>query len=143
MAADSQGTACDNTRYRCDKLFRIRGLLVGVCGEDKGTSAFIDYFRSGGGDPDEWDFEDGLALVLCPRRGILRYEGTGRPDKVHEPFFAIGSGAPIALGAMEAGATAEQAVAAACRWNTECGLPVVSMHIGKSYVKRQREKVVR
>lgn len=115
MAADSRGTTSANIPYHCDKLFRVRGVLVGVCGEDRGTSAFLAFFRQGGGDPDEWDFEDASALVLCPKRGILHYDATGRPDVVKEPFFAIGSGAPVALGAMEQGATAAEAVAAACR----------------------------
>ena len=138
MASDSRGTLASNIPYHCEKLYRIRGRLVGVCGEDKGTLAYVEFFTKGG-KPDDWEFSDASALVLCPKRGILHYDASGRPDPVKESFFAIGSGAQVALGAMEHGATAAEAVAAACRWNTECGLPVVSMHIGTRNVRRRKE----
>jgi len=47
-----------------------------------------------------------------------------RIDIDHE-FFAIGSGAAIALGAMAFGASAEVAVEIACRYDTCSGPPVV------------------
>lgn len=138
MAADSRGTLSSDIPYLCEKLFRVRGMLVGVCGEDKGIGRLIDFLRSGGGDPDEWDFDDASALVLCPKRGILHFDQNGRPDRVKEPFFAIGAGASAALGAMEVGASAEEAVAAACRWNTNCGLPVVSMQLTPAAKRRHK-----
>lgn len=129
MAADSRGKTASDVPYQCEKLFRIRGMLVGVCGDDKGTNRLIAFFRGGERNPEQWDCVDGSALVLCPKRGLLHYDANARPDLVKEPFWAIGSGAPVALGAMERGATAIEAVEAACRWNTDCGLPVVSMNL--------------
>lgn len=41
--------------------------------------------------------------------------------EVKESFLAIGSGAPYALGAMERGASAEQAVKVAIKYDSACG----------------------
>lgn len=40
------------------------------------------------------------------------------------PFFALGSGLELALGAMAAGATAEEAANICCEWDAGCGAPV-------------------
>lgn len=132
MAADSRNTV-DGHHYRCDKLFRIRGMLVGVAGDNGPSNALIEYLRAGEPESglDKWNeqVKGGSALVLCHRRGILHYEESTRPDIVREPFFAIGLGAGVALGSMERGASAAQAVKAACRWNVNCGLPVQTLSL--------------
>ncbi|MCX7177968.1 MAG: hypothetical protein NTX56_04090 [Proteobacteria bacterium] len=50
-------------------------------------------------------------------------EGNG-VEPVSTEFSAVGTGAPIAIGAMARGATAEQAVRIACRWNVFCRPPI-------------------
>ncbi len=44
-------------------------------------------------------------------------------------FHAIGSGEDYAMGAMAHGANVREAVAIACKYNTDCGLPVQYMEI--------------
>lgn len=128
MAADSRMTEAD-APARCDKLFLINGRIVGVAGEDAPTAAYLEFFRGGEQYHDKFDFEDGSALVLCPKRGLLLYNGSQWPDRVRERFFAIGSGAGVALGAMQLGASAAGAVRAAIRWNVFCGAPVRTMRL--------------
>lgn len=137
MAADSRATIDHDQHYHCDKTYQVGKLLVGVAGEDAGCLAFVEYFRSGCADPDEYDFGESAALVLCPKRGILLFPGCGWPDPVREEFYAIGSGGPVALGAMTMGASAVEAVEAACKWNVNCGLPVVSLSLKKRMVRRK------
>lgn len=132
MATDSRATAEDGRIHHCDKLYRFGPLIVGVSGSQAGCMSFVRYFRSRAQDQDDYDFEGASALVLCPKRGILIFDDCGEPDPVHEPFYAIGAGGPVALGAMHMGASAVEAVEAACRWSVTCGLPVVSMSMKRS-----------
>lgn len=44
--------------------------------------------------------------------------------QINEPFFAIGSGDSYALGAMDRGASAKQAVETAIKFDSACGGPV-------------------
>lgn len=68
-----------------------------------------------------------LSLVVLPD-GSMWCIGTGKDyggvEPVQHPFFAIGSGSHVALGAMQQGASAKEAVAAACRWNIYCREPI-------------------
>src|SRR6185312_1506553 len=132
MATDSRATAEDGKAHRCEKLYRFGPLIVGVSGSHPGCMAFVRYFRARAEEQDDYDFEGASALVLCPKRGILIFDDCGEPDPVQEPFFAIGSGGQVALGAMHMGASAVQAVEAACRWNASCGLPIISMSMKRS-----------
>lgn len=43
--------------------------------------------------------------------------------RINRDYYAVGSGKRTALGAMWRGATADQAVHAACEWEMECRLP--------------------
>ena len=71
---------------------------------------------------------DGL-LVMPDRRTY--YVGSGKKDKTEErfaqiieftePFQAIGSGGKFALGALDRGATVEQAVLTAIKYDPSCG----------------------
>ncbi len=141
MASDSLGTLGKTTPYRCEKIYRIRGQLVGVAGETHGCMAFVELFRNSGADPEEYEFDDAAALVLRSDGRIFIYDECGWPDPVFESFFAIGSGADIALGAMHAGFTAVQAVEAAIRWNVNCGGNVASLSLkGVSSVKARKAR---
>lgn len=64
-------------------------------------------------------------LVVEPSGAIHQCDSSGRVDHIKEPFFAIGSGREFAFGAMECGATAEQAVQAAIRWCDSVGGKVI------------------
>jgi hypothetical protein len=46
-------------------------------------------------------------------------------SRIREPFYAIGCGRALAIGAMAAGATAEEAVKIACNYDIECREPVI------------------
>lgn len=44
--------------------------------------------------------------------------------EIKEPFVAVGSGKELAIGALDRGATAEQAVKTAIKFDTSCGGPI-------------------
>ena len=136
MAADSRGTFGQQP-YHCGKIYRTRAGIVGMAGESSACLAFAQHF-DGVEVPDE-HLKGAAALVLCAD-GIVLYDESVRGELVQEPFFAIGSGAPVALGAMHMGATARQAARAACRWNNDCGLPVVALRLTAAKSRARRSK---
>lgn len=65
-------------------------------------------------------------VVVSKEKGLLRYNGSPIPHLHGLNKIAIGEGAPFAYGAMDYGATAEQAVATAIKYSVHCnGVPEV------------------
>jgi hypothetical protein len=52
---------------------------------------------------------------------ILRYEQDCLPYEIEDKKYAIGSGRDFAIGAMEMGASAEEAVLVASKYEVSCG----------------------
>lgn len=132
MAGDSRTlfTGADNLKVGTRKLVRVGKYVVGVAGEVCPSDGQIVECLFKAKLPretpqalagDKWDFS---ALVAGP--GVLfLYESMmhGR-QAVREPFFAIGGGAEVCMGALEMGASAVEAVTAACKWAATCDFPV-------------------
>ena len=123
MAADSQISDGDLAR-KCEKIHKINGEIIGFAGEAQDGLAFIDWFRKGKPD-DKPELSDDFSGVMLTKSGqILEYESKLYPRKVLEKTYAIGNGSHVAIGAMEMGASPEQAVKIACKWIDGCKLPV-------------------
>jgi hypothetical protein len=128
MAADSRQTF-NGRPNRCVKIYARGGAVIGLAGDEGPGLLFLDWHGSGRSRPEllvlgEGDFE---ALVLDDRLRLWRYDRWCRGERIHEKFFAIGTGADAAMGAMHAGATARRAVEIACKLDINSGLPVVVM----------------
>lgn len=132
MAADSRVThdsEAGGTRlFRTEKVFRKGKVLIGLAGESEPGLIFLDWYGTGKEPPSiliagDADF---TALVLT-RRGLYEYGKYCRPEKVLEPFYAIGSGCKAALGAMHMGANAQTAVRIACKIDPYSAPPIVVM----------------
>lgn len=68
---------------------------------------------------------DSHGSAILVRDGVIRrIEQWGLPYSTVRPPFALGSGHAYALGALAMGATAVQAVRAACKYDQGSGLPV-------------------
>ncbi len=79
--------------------------------------------------------EDSFGGLLVRPGGLVLQLGSKLvPFEIRGPFHADGSGHEIALGAMHMGATAIQAVEAACEWGARCRGPV-QWHRVQSCVK--------
>lgn len=128
LAADSAFIQCDQMWGTAEKIWRRDdGTLVG----GHGSAGFCEAFRAwvmGGEEgeaPRAEKTEDGYSDGL-----IVRPDGTievHTPDGVIPfagPFYAMGSGEALALGAMAAGLSAPEAAAVACEFNIYCGGPV-------------------
>lgn len=113
------------------KIAKRGPLLAGVTGETAFGRVFLDWFR--GPEFEGWLDSDGSrypnlvnaakpdkethGYIFLPDHSVIRFEQGQPPFRTVQPFFAVGSGAWVAVGAMEMGASAAQAVAAAHKWD--------------------------
>ncbi len=136
VAADSRCTWEDGKYELSDKLFRVpkgvhKGHIVGTTGADSPGMVFFDWYC----DPKKENkpvlkFEDeAFTCVIFTPDGVFTADDHCRLLPVHEPYGAMGSGADFAIGAMDKGASAIDAVRIACRHNAFCGPPIKSMLI--------------
>lgn len=135
LAADSCETVEgeDSGTYKglCLKIFCVGAFRVALQGDSSPGMVWLAWFRSVAEKtvnnqyilwptpPEMVDRfldhgADFTAVVLCPNKRLFIYDEWGLPIEVSEPFYAVGSGAKAARGAMAAGAGAVAAVEAAC-----------------------------
>lgn len=125
LAADkmsnSQGTISTVT-----KIWRISNHLIGGSGNFSSIMSLRNWF-SNGCIKDEWPEcqkdkdRCSTLLVITPDGKIQLYDHDPYPCEIEDVFHAIGGGRDFAMGAMEMGASAHQAVMAASRWDTGTG----------------------
>ena len=140
MAADSRVTHGDDAGarvHRCEKLYRItvhtKGkeypAIVGLAGGAFDGLAFLDWLTGNDREPPQRliDGEADFTALVLHRHGLFEYDRWCRPDRITEKFYAVGSGAKAALGAMHMGADARTAVAIACKIDPYTAVPIVSM----------------
>ncbi len=111
MAADTQG-CFESIKMKLIKIIRVHGELFGCCGDYDKFIDFIELCKQGkikdinGSDKDA-DFD----YLLLNNKGLYLATGFRGPQvKIHEGFFAIGSGKEAAITAMRMGASAKEAV---------------------------------
>lgn len=113
LAADSLCSSEGMVVGSAAKAAAYGPLLVGVAGTLGIAQRFMDWLQTGAtGQPPAMDGPyDGsaTAMVILPDGLIATFDRYG-VDRMKAPFHAIGSGWRLALGAMAAGATAEEAV---------------------------------
>lgn len=103
------------------KVRKLGSVLAAGAGTMSFVQGFLDWFAAGmEGDPPETggEFE---GLIIHDGRVVTWNDGW---DSLAAPFYAIGSGKYQALGAMAAGATAEEAVRAAILTDCYSGGPI-------------------
>jgi 20S proteasome alpha/beta subunit len=88
-----------------------------------GNYAKVREFVSDGGELPL--FDAGFEAFLVRDGVVYHYDGSGVMYKVEAPFHAIGSGASIAIGAMEMGATAVGAVEVASKYDIYTGGDII------------------
>lgn len=92
---------------------------IGACGDGFHATAVLDALQHGVDfpDPARYGIEDPSAAVAiaCRRGKIWLVNANGEWLPIHEKKMALGGGFEFAIGAMEAGATAADAVRIAAR----------------------------
>lgn len=128
MAADRRGTS--NPVFKTTKIFRVHGSLIGVSGNLEQALRFVEWRRTPESKP---TFSEGASLEVLELSpdGTITWWGPEMVGVVIEnDFYAVGSGAMAALGAMSMGATPKQAVAIASVWDAATGPEVQTMTLG-------------
>ena len=132
LAADSL-ISCGQTRIgSVRKIVRANGFLAALTGDMQDTVLLRRWLEAGcpeapnDDDASPWGTlgNDGGSGIVVDATGAMVFDNKLRRYAVDAPFLADGSGADIALGAMAAGASAEDAVRIACRLDTGSGEPV-------------------
>jgi hypothetical protein len=129
LATDSAMSAAGTWLGSVQKVFvGPEGGAVAVAGDTVASAAFKRWARAGfqGEIPDPTAQH---SAVWAKNDGTLWIVEAGEAVRVTAPFLACGSGTDIAMGAMAAGATAEEAVMIACTFDLSSETPVVSHKI--------------
>jgi len=162
MACDSCWSSYGTQTVSAIKIIRLSsGALLGSAGDNDARAMYelLDKIK----DPKRLPSRAELAATRIDYQGLIAFPkggvyvvSTGRHDDAgYQPegseddygiwpattmggYAAVGSGAEIALGAMDAGATAKEAVVIACRRNRYCALPV---HVVKLHPAQPKKKI--
>ena len=142
MAADSRATieteAGGARMFRCEKLYRkmvkvgkrTEEHILGVAGETSPALLYLDWYGTGKPVPEVFaDMVSDFSVLILNKHGLFDVDAYCRPERVLEKFWAIGSGAKAALGAMHAGALARKACLIACKIDPYSAPPIVSMSL--------------
>lgn len=135
----SSGLTGTATKLHAIEHGPFRGLVTG-CGYSRNIAAMRHWFERGldGADfPDLGDERNEATLVTVDWRGRV-CEYTGSPYAIEESTvpYAWGSGDALAIGAMEMGATAVEAVEVACRRSSECGGAILFARPDEGVIRR-------
>lgn len=126
LAGDRQ-TTHEGTPSSTRKVFKIRGLdggrfLIGCAGD---TGDCVQYRRWATGSLKETPaLTDIVVISIDEKKRIWCATQKMHWYQIGIKFWAVGSGANYALGAMAAGKTARQAVAIAMKLDVYCGLGI-------------------
>ena len=130
LATDSALT-CGNMQGRFTKLLRQRGAAYGFCGDADAVSLVMGHLKDGG-KPDEMKKLKGdIGVLILTPDGCYTCDRDMVPIRVEDEFWAIGSGAEYAMGAMAAGKSARQAVEIACKYDPNSNGPVKTATVRK------------
>ena len=157
IICDLERMVCDSRvvdgdlHYPGQKVYPLRGWLVGVAGEGRAMALFIRWFEAGCLEPaPELTKRDGtLRALVLGADGIAVYDEGFAREPVKRGYHAVGTGASAAIGALmgaERGGntiTLEDAVEIACDLDNNSGLPVTSYRLADypaTPVRKKRKK---
>lgn len=134
MACDLQMTVNGAMKTKCGtKVYKIQphelhfsheAFLVGFCGAASEIGDVVDFYER----PELYKTMPRTkalhGLVLTASGKIFQFDSPGKWLTVNSPFASMGSGSPIALGALHMGATPKQAVQAAMKVDPFTGMGV-------------------
>lgn len=142
LAADSLTLGSDTVRGYSRKIVRSeKGTLGAACGLAGTAQMFRRWVETGR--IDEWieaGFPDSLpvnsernqfgALIVTAQARVICVDWQGMAVEIDAPFYAEGGAEVFLIGAMAAGASAEEAVAIAIKYDTGCGGAIQVERIG-------------
>jgi len=132
MAADSVGWTCNLSVAVpvAPKIKRLRGGgLIAAAGQTVAIDRFVEWMLRGGGKPEGIDRDDLTGLWVHPDGSVWMCLHDLHFIRIHSEFFAIGAPSTFMMGALFAGATAEESVRLAIAHTDGAGGSVQVEHI--------------
>lgn len=127
--------------FGVSKFRRVGKGIVGAAGDWDDILKFWEFIE--GKPPKESGLNDDSELegIELHPDGIFMYAASGKRYRIKDEFFAIGSGAPYAIGAMAMGASPEEAVALASRFDPATGgeIEVIPLKAANASSNRKRK----
>lgn len=125
LAADKQATI-QGLRLTVTKIFRVPDGLVGFMGSASHVAALLPWF-CGDRDPAKWPHPPtptaSADVLHITHEGVFTYCGEHgpHPEKLEDPFVAMGAGRDYAMATMFLGYDARRAVEVASALDVSCG----------------------
>lgn len=120
LAADTLATSNGLRDNRTIKIWRHKDALIGACGSQALCERFRGWVIAGMDGESPFEGADNGNGLVVTRQHVLCFGDNGCWS-VAEPFYTLGSGYQLALGALAMGATAKEAVEVAARYDTITG----------------------
>jgi ATP-dependent protease HslVU (ClpYQ) peptidase subunit len=132
LAADQQITI-GGTPVAGTKIFRGTDFLIGGCGDIQEVLLFVEWYESGQLKTDKpmLTRDSFTGYVVDENKVLWRFDHLLVPYKITRPFWAAGSGADYAMGAMAAGQSARRAVEIAIDLDINSGMGVQWMFLNR------------
>lgn len=118
MASDRRVTG--GPMFKCTKIARIKGSLYGGAGDMAQILKMFEWFKNPDMKPD-WKFQPEFEILQLSPEGLFLWGSEMIAIPVGMPYYAIGSGAAFALGALECGAPPNEAIRVAHKFDPYTG----------------------
>lgn len=131
LACDSLVTCRGMRHGEANKIFDLGDIIGCAAGTLSISERIKNFLETGEYDEDFLNKdENGFEALIIERSTHRVMTYTDKEPEIYDaPFYVIGSGSEIALGALEMGASAEQAVQAACKYDCRSGGIVNTMKV--------------
>lgn len=125
LAADTAATAGSSITGQMTKVYAGSVWIVAATGRADDVPRAFRYADASAEEGAKLEFSNDFAALLVERATgrVMQFEGE-EMFEIRAPFYARGSGRDFALGAMAMGATADEAVRIACRYDCYSREPV-------------------
>ena len=130
LAADTLVVDETSAIYHAPKIYRLDdGSLIGAAGNGREILTFLNCYLQNIEPPKDYEYTTFAGILVKPSGDVYYCETHDLIDQVMDEYLAIGSGRNIAYGALEMGASAEEAVRMACKYSIYCGLPITTLRL--------------
>lgn len=142
IAADSQVSG-DDIKYFVEKLRRGKESIYGAAGDWKdilGAFSMLENPQPG----DLLDEDCDIEMLELRTDGIWVYESTLIPARIKNDFYAIGTGAGYAIGAMHLGKSPKEAIEIAALYDPLTGGPIdhLSLELTQTTTRRKKKSLL-
>lgn len=145
LAFDSRVTAGNLVEGSIQKGRQTKNMIMAGAGSVEDLVAVMDWLETGGDEATKKNFgiagRDVDVDVLCvDKKGKVTFYGHKLyPIEITSLFYVLGSGKELALGALEMGASAKEAVQIAAKYDTNSGGSVRTLHLDKISPKTKKK----